>query len=332
MNQLEKTPNQRLQRTQSQQDEKWFKQLHRISSSLKNLKTTQERNVYIKKVARQRELDKIIHEKQVIQQKSYLLDRSKKKFLSLIRCKDPETFFLKFKPIQKPLNMLRMVSELNLAEKVQMNLNQKSKHEDESSPIVNRTFNKNNKMGGTKVTELNVSKESSQGDIMKPRKTLEYLFQDNKKQNPLLQNEYDLEKSKSKKQSQSRSYSQYSKSNMNTLLKTDINTLLTEMDQVNTKMNNKLLKISKVSSQILARNGIFLQTKNIPNSIKVNSQDNICLEDDNSSLASHTELMLDNLYGNTKKLNSDTKNLEMRKKEYEQESIKLFYKKIYCKI
>lgn len=42
--------------------------------------------------------------------------------------------------------MLRMVSELNLAEKVQMNLNQKSKHEDESSPIVNRTFNKNNKM------------------------------------------------------------------------------------------------------------------------------------------------------------------------------------------
>lgn len=72
--------------------------------------------------------------------------------------------------------MLRMVSELNLAEKVQMNLNKRSKHEEESSPIVNRTFNKNNKMGSSKVIELNVSKESSQGDIMKPRRTLEYLF------------------------------------------------------------------------------------------------------------------------------------------------------------
>lgn len=45
------------------------------------------------------------------------MDRSKKKFLSLIRSKDPETFFLKFKPIQKPLNMLRMVCELNLKNK-----------------------------------------------------------------------------------------------------------------------------------------------------------------------------------------------------------------------
>ncbi|CAK64002.1 unnamed protein product (macronuclear) [Paramecium tetraurelia] len=329
MNQLEKTPNQRLQRTQSQQDEKWFKQLHRISSSLKycfigklEIQKQHKKEMYILKKLH-------VKENQIT---SFMKNKSKKKFLSLIRCKDPETFFLKFKPIQKPLNMLRMVSELNLAEKVQMNLNKRSKHEEESSPIVNRTFNKNNKMGSSKVIELNVSKESSQGDIMKPRRTLEYLFQDNKKQNPLLQNESDLEKSKSKKQTQSRSYSQYSKSNMNTLLKTDINALQTEMDQVDPKMNTKLLKITKVSSQILARNGIFLQTKNTSNSIKVNSQDNICLEDDNSSLASHTELMLDNLYGNTKKLNSDTKNLEMRKKEYEHESIKLFYKKIYCKI
>lgn len=43
-------------------------------------------------------------------------------------------------------------------------------------------------------------------------------------------------------------------------------------------------------------------------------------------------MMLDNLYGITKKLNSDTKNLDVKKKEYEHESIKLFYKKINCKI
>ncbi|CAD8066545.1 unnamed protein product [Paramecium sonneborni] len=331
MNQLEKTPNLRFQRTQSQQDEKWSKQLNKISSSLKNLKTTQERNIYIKKVARQRELDIQNHEKQVIQQKSYLLDRSKKKFLSLIRCKDPETFFLKFKPIQKPLNMLRMVSELNLAEKIQMNLSKQSKHEEEQSSIINSEISKIKKRGGSKITDLSVSKVS-QGDLMKPRKTLEYLFQENKKQLPNLQSDFDQEKSKSKKQTQNRSYSQYSKSNFNNLLKTDINALVTEMDQGDPKINNNLLKISKVSSQILARNGIYFQTKTASNSIKVNTQDNICLEDDNSSLASHTELMLDNLYGNTNKLNSDTKNLDLRKKEYQHESIKLFYKKIYCKI
>lgn len=42
--------------------------------------------------------------------------------------------------------------------------------------------------------------------------------------------------------------------------------------------------------------------------------------------------MLDSLYGNTKKLNKDAKNFTNKKKEYELESIKLFYKKIYCKI
>ncbi|CAD8067531.1 unnamed protein product [Paramecium sonneborni] len=292
-----------------------------IGDTLRFLKTPLQRNNYLKALVKQKEKQKLKDEKQLFQQKQQVLQHSKKKFLSLLKSRNSELSFMKFRPIQKPLNLLRMCAELKISDRISKSVEYDEVIESKPSSKSNRTKHSSSQYFDHSVHVQQFKDESTP----KQRGTLQYLSSQSliKTTNP--------PQIKIEKKSNPTSNTQTPRLKIS-VRKLPLNELEQKLEHLKSNSEDLNLQtgiLCRVPSQILIRNGILLPTQK--HQIKIAKRKE-CWEDDNSSLASHTELKLDSIYNNSKHLKQDHKNYEHKKVEYQQESIKLFYKKIYCKI
>ncbi|CAD8057462.1 unnamed protein product [Paramecium primaurelia] len=293
-----------------------------IGDTLRFLKTTAQRNNYLMQLVKQKEKQKLKDERLLLQSKQKILQHTKKKFLSLLKSRNNELSFLKFRPIQKPINLLRMCAELKISDRISKSVEFDEVIESKPSSKSNRTKRSSSQIFDYSV-HVNQNKDES---TPKQRGTLQFLSsQQQIKMNVPTQQ-------KVEKKSNPTSVHTHSLRQQIKLRRLPLNQLESKLEHLKSHSQDSILKtgiLCRVPSQILTRNGILLPTQK--DQLKIIKRKE-CLDDDNSSLASHTELKLDSIYNNSKHLKQDHKNYEHKKEEYQQESIKLFYKKIYCKI
>ncbi|CAD8063623.1 unnamed protein product [Paramecium sonneborni] len=249
----------------------------------------------------------------------------KNKYFNQNNNRNSELSFIKFRPIQKLLNLLRICAELKISDRIS-----KSVEFDkviESKPFSTKSNRTKHSSSQYFDHSVHVQQFKDETTPKQRRRTLKFLSSQQ-----LFIKTTIPPQIKPEKKSNLSSVNTQSPRQKISVRKLPLNELESKLEHLKSNFQDPNLQtriLCKVPSQILIRNGILLLTQknqfkyhNVKNVWKMIIHHQLLIQNQNQILS----IIILNIS------NKNHKNYEHKKVEYRQESIKLFYQKIYSKI